>query len=451
MRKDFLGNEVTVPTDEVMQGVDDFVHGFLAYETTTPNILAAADAAPDCCLANAYAAYLWMLLEAPEAPDKAATYVARALDAAPHASPREAAAAKIAAAWADGDIPRVLALCDDTVRACPRDLVSTKLAQYHAFNYGDAPNMLRFAMHSYEACKDVPHMHGMTAFAFEQCHLIPEAEEAARQAIAMKRKEPWAQHALAHVMLTQARIEEGLSFMEDMSDTWTGLNSFMSTHNWWHLALFYISRGRMDDALSLYDGNIWGVAKDYSQDQVGAISLLVRLELAGVDVGDRWADLTPYIARRGADTVQPFLTLQYLYALARSGRPEAAHLMDAVRRRADTAASHDTTAWRDVALPAADGLLAHAREDYETAIVQLGAALPRMADIGGSHAQRDLFEQIHLDAVIKSGRLVRAQQTLEQRRAYDPDGTPLNLQLAEVYDRLDLPQQAAMARDRAAK
>jgi hypothetical protein len=66
----------------------------------------------------------------------------------------------------------------------------------------------------------------------------------ARTALSLRRKEPWAQHALAHVMLTRGRIDEGALFLEGMQDTWVGLNSFMITHLWWHLALFYLSQGR---------------------------------------------------------------------------------------------------------------------------------------------------------------------------------------------------------------
>ena len=183
------------------------------------------------------------------------------------------------------------------------------------------------ALAALPAAGDVPYLHGMLAFAWEQCHVLEQAEAAARKAIAMCRKEPWAHHALAHVMLTQGRIEEGHAFMEDVSATWTGLNSFMVTHNWWHQALFALEMERHDEVLDLYDQQVWGVAKDYSQDQINAISLLARLELAGVDVGNRWQDLGNYLASRVQDQVLPFLDMQYLYGLARAQRAEADTLM----------------------------------------------------------------------------------------------------------------------------
>ena len=113
--------------------------------------------------------------------------------------------------------------------------------------------------------------------------------------------------------------------------------------------------------LDIYDRHCWGVAKDYSQDQIGAVSLLARMELAGIDVGTRWQDLGEYLAARARDTVQPFLTLQYLYGLARAGRAEAATLLEAVHAAAKSAPAYAREVWRDVAAPGCEGLYAYAR------------------------------------------------------------------------------------------
>ncbi|PIB90516.1 tetratricopeptide repeat protein [Caulobacter sp. FWC2] len=450
MRTDYLGNPVSPTPDAALAAVDGFVDGFLSYETRAAEVIGAAEAYPDCALLNAYAATLWLLLEAPEAAERAAPYLARARAAAGQAHPREQAFVEFVTAWSADDIPGALGVADAILAAWPRDLLVLKLRQYHDFNRGDFPAMLRAASAVLPAAEDVAQLHGMLAFAYEQCHLLDEAEAAARRALTLKRKEPWAQHALAHVMLTQGRIAEGVAFLEVVRDTWTGLNSFMDTHLWWHLALFYLSQGRFDAAMAAYDDHCWAQAKDYSQDQVGAVSLLARLELAGVDVGERWSDLADHLFVRAQDVVQPFLTLQYLYGLARAGRPEAGALLAAVRRAALEAPDFVRETWREVALPAAEGLVAYARGDYPAALRGLRAALPRLAEIGGSHAQRDLFEQLILDALIRADRLSEAQQTLELRRGFDPDGVPLNRALARVYDRLCLPAEAAKARARIA-
>jgi tetratricopeptide (TPR) repeat protein len=450
MPRDCLGNALSAAPPGTLQAVDDFVAGFLAYETRAERIVRAADEAEDCCIANVYAGFLWMLLEAPQAPVHAMRYLAAAERTAPDATRREQLNVEVLRAWIADEVPRALAACARVTDEFPRDLVLLKLEQYFEFNEGDFPAMLRAALKVLGHNADVAYAHGMAAFAYEECHLLDEAERAARRALELERKEPWAQHALAHVMLTQGRIEEGARFLEDVAATWTELNSFMITHLWWHAALFDLSRGRFTRALEIYDRHCWGVAKEYSQDQVGAVSLLARLEMAGVDVGPRWQDLADYLAARAEDTVQPYLTLQYLYGLARAERAEARTLLKAVRQRAHSAPPHTREVWRDVALPASEGLHAYTRRDYDHAWRELCRAMPRMIEAGGSHAQRDFFEQILLDAAIESGRWAAAQRMLELRRAADPNGVPVNAALERVYAKLGLATLADEARGRVA-
>jgi tetratricopeptide (TPR) repeat protein len=311
--------------------------------------------------------------------------------------------------------------------------------------------MLRIALESLPVAGDIAQLHGMLAFGYEQSHLMREAEASAHRALDIYPSEPWAQHALAHVYLTEGRIAEGIHFLESRAADWDGLTSFMYTHNWWHLAVFYLSEGRFDGALSIYDQHVWARDRLYSQDQVGAVSLLARLELAGQDVGKRWEFLGDYLVERRGDLIEPFLTLQYLYGLARAKRTEARFLLDAIVQRAGHLSTPAETVWSDVAAPIARGLVAHADGDHRACVRWLGPALGRLLEVGGSHAQRDLFAQIHLDSLIKSGADSAAQQLLEQRRAFEPNGVPLNRLLSGVYERLGLPEQAKAAADRACR
>ncbi len=320
MSTDCLGNSITLQGEASLAALNDFVEGFIASEARAVNIVAAAahDSSP---IVQACAAAVHMFAESADAPANARPFLDCALEGEGGCNARERRFMHAVAAWVAGDIPRAIALHEEQAREFPRDLASLKLGQYHLFNRGDSPGMLRIALAALPAAADVPYLHGMLAFAWEQCHLLEEAEASATRAIAMTRKEPWAHHALAHVMLTQGRIREGHAFLQDVSDTWTGLNSFMVTHNWWHQALFALELDNHAEVLQIYDRQVWGVAKEYTQDQVNAVSLLARLELAGVDVGDRWQDVAAYLASRLHDHVLPFLDMQYLYGLARAGRP----------------------------------------------------------------------------------------------------------------------------------
>jgi hypothetical protein len=442
--EDALGNALSLQHGQSLAAVNDFFEGFIACEARAVNVLkVASDESP---IVQAYCAALHMFAESRDGPANALPFIERALNSPITATEREMRFVHAIKAWVDGDVARAIELHEEQAREHPRDLASLKLGHYHLFNQGDSPRMLRMALAAHPAAADVPYLHGMTAFAWEQCHFLKQAETAAQQAITMRRKEPWAHHALAHVMLTEGRVLEGLAFMREMSGTWTGLNSFMVTHNWWHLALFLIELGRKDEVLALYDIEIWGVAKDYTQDQIGAVSLLARLELAGVDVGNRWQDVAGYLARRLDDHALPFLDMQYLYGLACAGRPEADTLMRNMQTHAAGMKDKQHAVWQSVCLPASRGLLAHARGDYARTVDQLGQALPRLVEIGGSHAQRDLFAQIHLDAMIRSGQFAGAQHLLQQQLRGQPESLRLKRQAAALYESLGLPAQLASMR-----
>lgn len=442
MWTDSLGNPIGLQHAGSLAGLTDFVDGFIASEARVGNILevAAVDEAP---LVQACAAALHMFAETRSASANARPFIDKALASPLKATPREQGFVGAVQAWVEGDVLRSARLLEQHVRDFPRDLVALKLAHYHLFNLGDSPGMLRLALLSLPAAADVPYLHGMLAFAWEQCHLLEQAEASARRAIAIERKEPWAHHALAHVMLTQGRIHEGHQFLAEVSDSWVGLNSFMVTHNWWHQALFALELDRHDEVLALYDQQVWGVAKDYSQDEVNAVSLLARLELAGVDVGDRWQDLADHLLAHLDDQVLPFLDMQYVYGLARAGRPQAEVLLRNIESHAAHAPPASQHAWQRVCVPASRGLLAHARGDWQRAVDGLGQALPRLTEIGGSHAQRDLFSQVHLDALVRSGNLAAAQNLLQQQVRSQPESLRLRRQAAGVYRGLGLGGVAA--------
>jgi len=438
MWTDALGNELTLDDGGSLAALNDFVEGFIASEARAVNVLQAQD--DPSAMVQACCAALHMFAEMRDAPANARPFIERAQAASPRATPREQRFVAGVAAWIAGDIARAVALHEEQAKEFPRDLVSLKLGQYHLFNRGDAPGMLRLALHAQAAANDVPYLHGMLAFAWEQCHFLEQAEAAARQAIAMRRKEPWAHHALAHVMLTQGRLAEGHAFLQDVSPTWTGLNSFMVTHNWWHEALFALDLDRPEEVLAIHDRHVWGEVKEYSQDQVNAVSLLARAELAGIDVGDRWQDLADHLGQRAHDHVLPFLDMQYLYGLARAGRMEAARAwLASIEAHALRQQGEDGLLRQRVCVPASRGLLAHAAGDWKTCVEALGHALPKLVEIGGSHAQRDLFAQVHLDAMLKAGHLAGAQNVLQPQLRAQPESKRLRRQARKLYAALGLP------------
>ena len=434
---DSFGSATTSPAG-ALEGINNFAEGFVAYQPRATRVLAAADAYPDSGLANIYAGMLWMFLERPEAPSKSIPYSDRA-EQLSGLNRREQGLLRLLQAWQRHDYSTVLRIGESLSSEYPGDLPLLKIMQYHAFNAADATMMLRMALAAEKANRDRAPIYSMIAFGHEQLNDIDKAEQAAMQALTIDADEPWAHHAMAHIHLTRGTISEGLSLLRDSASSWSDLNSFMFTHNWWHIALFEIAQGDVSAALEIYDRRCWGVEPDYSQDQIGAVSLLSRLELAGVDVGDRWQQLRPYLETRCDDAIQPFLTLQYLYGLAKSRSPQTDELLTHIKAQADTpTVTRDKSLWLDVGIPAADALVAHASGNYDAAITGLASVRSTLWQIGGSHAQRDLFEQILLDARLRAGQWEAARTTLEHRRQWEPDSPILAQRLQYVYQHLAL-------------
>jgi len=413
---------VTTERPETIEAIDRFVHSFLGYGTDFQPILDAAEDDPTCVVAQAHAAALMLFAETGDAADKARPYIRRGIEAAQQVTERERLYLWTISTWAAGDYGMSMTAHKALAQKYPRDIAAIKIGQVRAFSLGDSPGILSLGQAGLDANSENHFAHGMIAFGYEQCHQLREAEAAGRKAVEMDRRDPWAHHAVAHVMETEGRIEEGLAWMQGLADTWENCNSFMYTHNWWHVALFHLDRDDHASALETYDKRVWGRLKEYSQDQVNAVSLLARLQLHGVDVGDRWADVASYLAPRTDEHVDPFLDLHYLYGLAKAGRDgEAAQLLTGLMAHAGKVKPVQQVMWQQVAVPTARALISYVLGRFEEAADLLGQVLPNLHRIGGSHAQRDLFEQIHLDALIQAGRADAARTIVERRLARRPN------------------------------
>ena len=395
-----INTQFTIPVTasaEAAHALDRFALDFMGYSKTLGQYFAAADQAPEAPLVQAYAGALHMALEANTGLAASRPYLARATAHAPNASGPEQQVIRAILDWSAGD--HVGALCGllRHVHEAPRDILAAKWGQYLAFNLGRADDMLRFATLTTPHHEGLAEAHGMLAFGLEQTHQLQAAEEEGRRALSAKRSDAWAQHAVAHVMETQGRVDEGIAFLMAHSDTWADRSVFMREHNWWHVALYYLERGDIKKVLDLYDTKVWGGARKATpKDQVGAISLLLRLEIRGVYVGDRWQNLAAYLRPRIHEHALAFQDLHYIYALARTGSSQAvSEMLTSMKKHAITA----SIAWTEVAIPAAQGMIAHANGDWSKTVDLLKPVLPKLSEIGGSHAQRKLFDQVYFDAL----------------------------------------------------
>jgi tetratricopeptide (TPR) repeat protein len=385
---------VTTRSPQALDAIHRFGGELLSHGCHAAVIFEGVIADPECALAHAYAATLFLCLSTRAGQVQAAPHIAaaRALDA----SPRESAIVAAVSAWGAGDEAHAAQGFAGVVDRWPHDLVAAKLAQILQLASGDARAMVRTASTA-AAADPGGHALGLLAFALDQNGETDRAEALARRAIDRDPvSDPWAQHAMAHVHSAREDWAAGRAFLRAHAPSWDRCSSFMLTHNWWHAALFSLRLGDVDGALDLYDTRVWGVRKGHCQDQLNAVSLLSRLEIAGADGGARWADVADHAALNAAQVVSGFAELHYLYALARAGRDTEA---DAV------AAMLGEIRARDPDNPAGDlaiGLLLHARRQFYPAALALGQSRRRHARVGGSQVQRQWFDELLVDSLARS-------------------------------------------------
>src|SRR5262249_61391559 len=76
-------------------------------------------------------------------------------------------------------------------------------------------------------------------------------------------------------------------------------------------------------AMRVFKAHIWGITPDFVVEQLDAIALLWRIEMAAGAMDAEWPAIAEHIAPRAVETFMPFMNAHYVYALARAGRADA--------------------------------------------------------------------------------------------------------------------------------
>jgi hypothetical protein len=207
-----------------------------------------------------------------------------------------------------------------------------------------------------------------------------------------------------------------VAFLKSTRTDWTHAH-FIAHHNGWHLALFLIELGRFDEVLADYDRfTAAKLADDATLDRVDAASLLWRLELAGIDVGDRWTPVADKWMAHVDDHVLAFNDLHCAFAAARSPDPD--HAIRLIRslddyERVGSGDNRQVTA--EVGRRLIDGALGFAAGHYARAVEAILPVRGEAIRIGGSHAQREIVNLTLIAAAERSGQWGLARALLAER------------------------------------
>jgi tetratricopeptide (TPR) repeat protein len=431
MYRDSYGLTVMAASDRAVQALDHAVLGYLTYRADLPDRLRAVLAAdPELGMGHCLKGYLAMLGYRQALLPVAAEAAAEARRLTRHATNREQAHVAALEAWAGGQPDRAVAIWEEILAEHPRDAVAFRLAHFVNFWLGRPDLMLASVLGVQRHwTPELPVWVCLLAcrcFALEECGRYTEAEAAGRAAIEHDPADLWAAHGVAHVMEMQGRRAEGIAWLDELSPQWDGANN-LRHHLWWHAALFHLEQRATDRVLALYDAAFRNLDTPLTQaqpdlyiDVQNAASMLFRLQLRGVEVGERWTELADKAEARIGDCQSAFTLPHWMMALGATGRVAAGARMLAAMREFGARQGLAAELVRRYALPVSEAVLAHASGDHARTVALMRPALGGMYRLGGSHAQQDVLEQLYLDAAMKAGLADDVRLLLERAAARHP-------------------------------
>lgn len=273
-----------------------------------------------------------------------------------------------------------IAECIDVFKQCllltPTDLFLLKKLQLLYFMQGDTGSMVSICRlpSVIAACESMPFFHGMMAFGLEEDDQVEEALAAAQKGLALRKDDTWCIHAFAHLYFATGEIDKGIRIIEENAQYYPHTMSFMFTHIYFHLALFYVELDQFDRVDQIFNSFIWphppkpastavattdttdssasstpsssvavpsmthsyGIALTphsfssndpyYPEDQNAALNLLLRWEMrahllpaySAETFNSYWRSVVSYVPEEGSQLLSLYGFLQ-VYGIARAG------------------------------------------------------------------------------------------------------------------------------------
>ncbi len=284
-------------------------------------------------------------------------------------------------------------LLEEMTQANPRDMLAAKVAEFIYYILGqqqEGPRFLRHMERLAAANADDPHFLAMHGFANELCGDVDRAERLAERALERDIRVPWAHHCLAHVYLRRGEADAGVRRLEALLPLWMGAGRVIHCHNAWHLAAAHLDRRSLDEAEELLQRHVWGVTPDLMVEQLDAISLAWRIEMAGRRLDSIWPSLA---YSRGA-TCGPLLYAVHqcpsdLRSRPRGGANEAiARCIARVRARTAANDPEALRTWRSAGLAVVEAAAAFGRGELAKCAT-ISGAYHRECDGGGRQRRSD--------------------------------------------------------------
>lgn len=234
------------------------------------------------------------------------------------------------------------------------------------------------------------------------------------RAYGLRRENANAVHALSHAMYEGGDGEAAESLIGDWLPDYdrTGI---LHGHIAWHSALAALERGDAAHALALYGAHVGpsvsaGLPINIVTDTA---SFLWRMKAYGYEVpADLWDEAAAYAAPKYPKAGLAFVDVHMAILAAATGDRAAVAARGAAL---ETLVADSSLPAGPVAPTLCRAVLAFADGDYAACVRFLEPLAQDVVRIGGSGAQREVFEDTLLLALMRSGEITKARVLLDER------------------------------------
>lgn len=349
----------------------------------------------------------------------ARTKAAQARQLAVAASERERRHVEIMAAVIEGQPSAALTGAEQHLEQFPRDalVLSLLLGAFGLYAFSgradhDAAKLAVCERHAEQYGEDWWFI-GYLGWSHVEAGNLGIGRALGERAISLRPENANAAHGLSHAMFEQGDMAAGEKFLTQWLPAHERL-SFLHGHLWWHLALIALDAGDLDGALTIYLQQIRPADRPYPPLNIltDGASLLWRLSLAGQDALEpHWRDVAAYGEQHFAQAGAHFADVhQALTVVANSSDALESRLAQMEIRLADGKLAPGIAA-----IGLCRGVKAFAEGDYEIAVRLLEPTMSELPRIGGSHAQRELWEDTLIAACLRAGQGGKARKIIANR------------------------------------
>lgn len=271
------------------------------------------------------------------------------------------------------------------------------LCQRHARHYGDDWWFTTYLAWSLTENGDVANGRKLSERAFSQ-----------------RRENANVVHALSHAMFEDGSSGEADALITEWLPSYDRAGLLYS-HISWHQALAALEHGDVGRALGIYTDRIRSQVSAAAPLNVmtDGASLLWRLHASGHTVPTAaWDEVAGYAARAFPNSGNAFADVHAALIAAATGNCVA---LDERLSEIDTRLNGGTLPSGRVVPALCRAVRAFADGDYRACVALLEPVADDIVRIGGSHAQREMFEDTLLMALMKSGEPSKARTLLDRR------------------------------------